>query len=131
MLRYITSNNEQLPADFSLMTAVKIAKAYGTDITGISEIFSKLDDAESQLIFLSRVGAIALTEGSLRCAVETHIPITEAKRYTEYDVIDMLTVDMSMAEELTRHLSESFENLAVFQKPQATPVAPKTKKRKR
>lgn len=130
MLRYIQVNNESLPVDFSIMTAVKIANSYKVDITGISEVFTNLGTLEEQLSFIARVGSIALTEGSLRKAAEEGINPIEAKRYTEYDVLDILTVDLSVSETLLNYLTESFESSKVFQKPQATPVAPKKKKHK-
>lgn len=130
MLRYIQVNNESLPVDFSIMTAVKIADSYNVDITGISEVFTSLDTLEEQLNFIARVGAIALTEGSLRKAAEEGISPKEAKRYTEWDVVDILTADLSVSETLLGYLTESFESSKVFQKPQATPVASKKKKRR-
>lgn len=130
MLRYIQVNNESLPVDFSIMTAVKIANSYNVDITGISEVFTSLGTLEKQLSFIACVGSIALTEGSLRKAAEEGISPNEAKRYTEYDVLDILTVDLSVSETLLGYLTESFESSKVFPKPQATPVAPKKKKRR-
>lgn len=128
MLRTILFDNQELPVDYSIMTALKLAEAYNTDITGLSEVFSHLNTLEEQLQFVTTVGAIALTEGSLRQACEQgHGP---AKRYTKYDVLDVLTADMSLAEVIIQQLSESLEATKVFQT--APPkVVPKTKAMKR
>ena len=117
MVRTFNIGGEQRPADFSIMTAVKLAKEYGVDITGLQEKVSNLGDLEGYLDFVAKIGVIALNEGAKREGRE--------KRYTIYDLYDILSEDLSIAEELVANLLDSFGGKKVF--PTATDNKPSPK----
>ena len=117
MVRTFNIGGEQCPADFSIMTAVKLAKEYGVDITGLQEKVSNLGDLEGYLDFVAKIGVIALNEGAKREGLE--------KRYTIYDLYDILSEDLSIAEEFVSNLLDSFGGKKVF--PTATEIKPSPK----
>lgn len=123
MLRYITHCGENLPVNFNIKTLLEIAKVYGTDLTGIQEVFKGFKGDEDSITFVATVGAVALTEGARRTAEDG-----EYKRYTLDDLYDMLTVDMSLAEQLLDVFFSSMNAPKVF--PKAAKVKPPKKKHK-
>lgn len=121
MLRQIKYNGQELSADFNIRTLLKIAKCYNVDLTGIQEVFLGFkDDQEAMLTFVATMGSVALTEGARRTAEGG-----EYKCYSVDDLFDMLTVDMSIAEQLLNELFASMEGSNVF--PTAPKKAPKKK----
>ena len=116
MLRQINYNGTELNADFNIRTLLKIAKCYNVDLTGIEEVFRNFKDQEDILTFVATIGSVALTEGGRR-ATETGV----YRSYSVDDLFDMLTVDMSIAEQLLNELFASMEGSNVF------PTAPKGK----
>lgn len=122
MIRLLKIGNAECPADFSIKTAIKLAKAYGVDITGLQEKVANLGDLEGYLDFVAKVGVIALNEGAEREGIE--------KRYTVYDLYDVLTEDLSIAEELIANLFDSFGGKKVFPTATATTPSPRPKRKK-
>lgn len=114
MIRNINYCGERRPADFSIMTAIKLAKEYDVDITALQEKIANLGDMEGYMDFVARLGVIALNEGAKREGLDD--------RYTVYDLYDALSEDLSIAEELINNLLDSFGGKKVF------PTATETKK---
>lgn len=121
MLRTINYCGEQRPADFSIKTALMLAKEYGIDITALQEKIANLSDMEDYVDFVAKVGVIALNEGAKREGLDV--------RYTVYDLYDALTNDLSIAEALVDNLTDSFGGKKVF--PTATEKSPSPKKKKK
>lgn len=119
MIRYIDIAGDKCPADISIMTTIKLAKHYGIDITGIQEKISSLGDLEDYLDFVVELGVIVLNDGARREGIE--------RRYTTYDLQDILTADLSIAEALLANLLDSFSGDKVFST--ATETAPSPKKK--
>lgn len=119
MLRTLNIGGEQCPADFSIMTAIKLAKEYGVDITGLQEKVANLGDLEGYLDFVAKLGAIALNQGAKREGIDKH--------YTVYDLYDILGDDLSIAEELVANLLDSFGGKKVFPKATENKPSPKHK----
>lgn len=113
MLHYIHHEGKELPVDFNVWTLMLLAKAYNTDLSGLHEIFARFDNEEDRIRFVGNLGAIALTEGSRRDG--------GGVRFTPDDIFDMLTTDMTLAEQLIDMLFETMEGSTVF------PMAPTTK----
>lgn len=112
-----------MPVDFNIMTLVKIAKHYGTDLTGIQEVFRSFKGEEDSIVFVGTIGSVALTEGARRAADGG-----DYKRYNNDDVYDMLTVDMTLAEQLLSEFFESMEGSKVFPKAPAKKAPKKRSK---
>ena len=102
-----------------MWTLVRLAKAYNTDLSGLQEIFAKFDNEEDRIRFVGNLGAIALTEGSRREG--------GGVRYTPDDIFDMLTADITLAEQLIDMLFETMEGSKVFPKAATTTAPPKKK----
>lgn len=117
MVHHIIHQGKQLPIDFNVMTLIRLAKIYNTDLTGLHEIFSKFKDEEDYINFVGNIGAVALTEGSRREG--------EGVKYTPDDIFDMLTVDMTLAQQLIDMMLATMNGKEVF------PVAATTKPPKR
>lgn len=127
MIRYITYEGSQLPADFNIMTLTRIAKSYSCDITALPVMFAKFkDDIEASLTFVATVGSIALTEGARREAEGG-----DYKRYTLDDLYDMLTIDLAISEQLADCLLDSLQASKVFQMAAQTQPPKKSRKRKK
>lgn len=127
MIRHITYEGCQLPADFNIMTLTRIAKSYSCDITALPTMFAKLKgDIEASLTFVATVGSIALTEGARREAEGG-----DYKRYTLDDIYDMLTVDLAISEQLADCLLDSIQASKVFQMAATTTPPKKRAKRKK
>lgn len=120
MIRQVTIAGVECPADFSIMTLAALADEYGTDITGLAEMLRDGKSATEHIRFVARVGVAALNAGALRAGVE--------KRYTEYDIYDEMTADMTIAEQLLGALGETFKGEAVFPMPSVPTAKPKKKK---
>lgn len=119
MIRTFTIAGEKCPADFSIMTAVKLAKEYGIDVTGLQAKIANLNDTEDYLDFVAKTGTIAFNEGAKREGLD--------KRYTVYDLYDIMSEDLSIAQELISNMLDSFGSSKVF--PKATgKTSPKNKK---
>lgn len=123
MIRQIQVNGEAKPADFSILTFIQLAKAYHTDITAVGEIFGRLNDTESQMRFVAEVGALAFTEGARREG--------RAERYTSYDLLDMMTLDLTVMNSIIEAFIESLHGSAVFQAPQATAAKSKEARKRK
>lgn len=120
MLRTINYCGEQRPADYSIMTAIKLSKEYGIDITGLQEKIASLGEMDDYIDFVARLGVVVLNEGAKREGLDV--------RYTVYDLYDALTADLSIAEELVDNLLDSFSNEKVFPTATGKP-SPKKKKK--
>jgi hypothetical protein len=121
MLHYIHHEGKELPVDFNVWTLVRLAKAYNTDLSGLQEVFAKFDNEEDYIRFVGNLGAIALTEGSRREG--------GGVRFAPDDIFDMLTTDMTLAQQLIDMLFATMDGPKVF--PMAAPTtAPPKKNRK-
>jgi hypothetical protein len=123
MLQYINHNGKQLPIDFNIKTLVCLAKVYNTSITGLSDVFYSFKDEADSIAFIANVGAVALSEGSRRAG--------GAATYTDDDIYDMLTVDISLAEKLIDMLFATMQSSQVFPKAATATMPPKKKSPKR
>lgn len=123
MIRHIRYEGRELPVDFNIMTLMQLAKRYDTDLSGLREVFASFTDEMSSITFIANVGAIALTEGARRTAHGA-----EHERYDVDRLYDMLTVDMSISEQLLTELFSSMEGSKVF--PTAVKNRPPKKKNK-
>lgn len=119
MLHYIHHEGKELPVDFNVWTLVRLAKAYNTDLSGLHEIFAKFDNEEDHIRFVGNLGAIALTEGSRREG--------GGVRFTPDDIFDMLTTDMSLAQQLIDMLFATVDDSKVFPTAATTTAPPKKK----
>ena len=101
-----------MPADYSIMTVAQIAQHYGTDVTGLVDVFQNLNGEVAYLEAIATIGAYALNAGAKREAT--------GKTYTVYDMYDYLTEDMSLASQLIETLFSSVSGKSVFPTPPAT-----------
>lgn len=112
MIRYIEIAGESHPADFSILTLAQLARKYDVDITGLAEVAAGGGHLDEQIQFIAEVGTAALNAGAKREGKD--------KRFTGYDVIDAMTVDLSLIEAILTAFKEAFEGSVVFQKPSQT-----------
>lgn len=119
MLHYIHHEGKELPVDFNVWTLMLLAKAYNTDLSGLHEIFAKFDNEEDHIRFVGNLGAIALTEGSRREG--------GGIRFTPDDIFDMLTTDMTLAQQLIDMLFAAMDGTKVFPTAATTTAPPKKK----
>ena len=112
MVRYFTINGVEQPADFSIMTLAQLGREYNTDITGLYEVFKGFANEVDYIEAVATIGMCALNAGAKREGI--------AESYTKYDLYDILTRDMSLAEQFINALFESMQGEAVFQKPPMT-----------
>jgi hypothetical protein len=119
MLHYIHHEGKELPVDFNVWTLVRLAKAYNTDLSGLQEVFAKFDNEEDRIRFVGNLGAIALTEGSRREG--------GGVRFTPDDIFDMLTIDMTLAQQLIDMLFATMDGPEVFPMAATTTAPPKRK----
>ena len=117
MIRYLNISGEQCPADFSIMTLVRIAQQYDVDITGLGELLGKQTSLEAQLTLVANVAVEALNAGAKREGID--------KRYNVYDIYDALTIDMSLSQEVLDGFTASFKGSEVFLKPSKATAKPK------
>lgn len=126
MLHYITYNSPdgavQLPIDFNIWTLIRVAKCYNTDLSGLQEVFKSFSNEEDSILFVANVGAVALTEGARREGGGVK------KHYDVDDIFDMLTIDMSIAQQLLDNLFATMEGSKVF--PMAPTIKEPQKKRR-
>lgn len=122
MIHYIKINGADKPADFSIMTVAQIAAVNGTDITGLVERIQKYSTEAEYLEFVASAGAVALNAGAKREST--------GEKFTEFDLYDALSLDMSIAQVIIDKLFGSMNGNAVFQQPPvaAAPKRPKSKK---
>lgn len=120
MIRYITVNGVDTPADFSIRTLAQLARAYNTDITGLFEVFSSFKDELDYIDAVANIGSLALNAGAQREGT--------GKSYTAYDLYDILSQDMALAEKMINSLFESMQSTENFTEPPKAKVAKKTKK---
>lgn len=120
MLHYINHQGKQLPVDFNVWTLVRLARVYNTDLSGLQEVFAKFDNEEDSIRFVGNLGAVALTEGSRREGTNV--------KYTPDDIYDMLTVDMTLAQQLIDMMFATMDGPKVF--PMAAPTTTPPKKKK-
>lgn len=109
MLSTIKCNGEDYAVDYSLMTALQLCDHYNVDVTGLGSLYNDMTSQYQRLDFLIRLGVIALNDAAQR----EHREI----RYDEFDVRDMLTLDVSFGEELINGLHKSLNGEVVFQEP--------------
>jgi hypothetical protein len=119
MLHYIHHEGKELPVDFNVWTLMLLAKAYNTDLSGLHEIFARFDNEEDRIRFVGNLGAIALTEGSRREG--------GGVRFTPDDIFDMLTIDMTLAQQLIDMLFATMDGPKVFPMAATTTAPPKRK----
>lgn len=91
------------------MTALQLCDHYNVDVTGLGSLYNDMTSQYQRLDFLIRLGVIALNDAAQR----EHREI----RYDEFDVRDMLTLDVSFGEELINGLYKSLNGEVVFQEP--------------
>lgn len=119
MIRYITVNGVDTPADFSIRTLAQLAREYKTDITGLFDVFQNFADEVDYIDAVAKIGMCALNAGAQREGL--------GKTYTVYDIYDILTRNMALAEQLLAALFESMQGDEVFTKPpKEAKVAKKT-----
>lgn len=121
MVHYLDIAGQSTPADFSIMTLAQLAKTYGTDITGLAEVFQNFSDEVEYIEVVANIGVMAFNAGAKREKT--------GKEYTIYDMYDALSSDMSLAEALINHLFTSMRGDAVFPAPPATAEKKKSRKR--
>lgn len=109
MLSTIKCNGKDYAVDYSLMTALQLCDHYNVDVTGLGSLYNDMTSQYQRLDFLIRLGVIALNDAAQR----EHREI----RYDEFDVRDMLTLDVSFGEELINGLYKSLNGEVVFQEP--------------
>ena len=119
MLHYIDFGGKELPVDFNIRTLIRVAKAYNTDLTGLQEVFANFTDEEDYITFVGNIGSVALTEGSRREG--------GGIIFTPDDVYDIITVDMSIAQQLIDMLFETMRGTEVFPAAAAPTKPPKKK----
>ena len=112
MLRYFVIEGVDTPADFSIRTLAQLGREYHTDITGLFDVFQNFADEVDYIDAVAKIGMCALNAGAQREGT--------GKIYTMYDLYDILTKDMSLAEQFINALFESMQGDAVFQKPPTT-----------
>lgn len=117
MIRQLNISGEQCPADFSIFTLAQLAQKYDTDITGLGELLAKQTTLEEQMRLVATIGVLALNNGAKREGID--------KRYTEYDLYDALTADISLSGELLGAFAETFKGSTVFPTPSKTTAKPK------
>lgn len=121
MVRYFSINGVDTPADFSIRTLAQLAREYKTDITGLFDVFQNFADEADYIDAVAKIGMCALNVGAQREGLD--------KTYTVYDVYDILTRDMALAEQFLNALFESMQGDEVFTKPpKKTKVAKVAKK---
>lgn len=116
MIRYFVIDGVEQPADFSIMTLAQLGREYNTDITGLFEVFQGFSDEVEYIDAVAKVGMCALNAGAKREGI--------TKSYTVYDLYDILTRDMSLAEQFINTLFESMQGDKNFTEP-PTKVAKK------
>lgn len=109
MIRYFNVDGFDQPADFSIRTLAQLAREYKTDITGLFEVFNNFKDEVDYIEAVARIGKIAFNAGSEREILDVS--------YTVYDMYDILTRDMTLAERLINALFESMQGEKNFTKP--------------
>lgn len=120
MVRYFSIDGVDTPADFSIRTLAQLARVYNTDITGLFEAFSNFKDELDYIDAVANIGSLALNAGAQREGT--------GKSYTAYDLYDILSQDMTLAEQIINSLFESMQSSANFTAPPKAKVAKKTKK---
>ena len=120
MVRYFSIDGVDTPADFSIRTLAQLARVYNTDITGLFDAFSNFKDELDYIDAVANIGSLALNAGAQREGT--------GKSYTAYDLYDILSQDMALAEQMINSLFESMQSSANFTAPPKAKVAKKTKK---
>lgn len=108
-MRNIEVNGTTMPIDFSIMTVLEVCDKYGTDPTGLSQLFAGFKTLREQMQFVIDVAVIALNDGARREHLSNSV--------TEFDVREMLTKDVSLSEEIIHGLFDTFKSEEVFTKP--------------
>lgn len=118
MIRYFTIEGVDTPADFSIRTLAQLGREYHTDITGLFEAFKNFADEVDYIDAVAKIGMCALNAGAKREGI--------TKSYTVYDLYDILTRDMSLAEQFINTLFQSMQGDENFtEPPKKTKVAKK------
>lgn len=120
MLHRINTKNGVISADFSIMTVLKVCERYNIDITDIGKLIGGFERQVDHLRFAIELCDIAFNEGSRRECGEA--------KYTQYDIADMLTEDMSLVERVISEFVSTIAGEEVF--PTAAATSPKKKKTK-
>lgn len=120
MIRHLNISGEPCPADFSIFTLAQLARKYDTDITGLGELLAQQTSLEEQIRLVASIGEVALNNGAKREGIRKH--------YTEYDLYDALTADMSLSGEILSAFSETFKGSTVFPMPSKGTAKPKKPK---
>lgn len=120
MVRYFSIDGVDTPADFSIRTLAQLARVYNTDITGLFDTFSSFKDELDYIDAVANIGSLALNAGAQREGT--------GKSYTAYDLYDILSQDMTLAEQMINSLFESMQSSGNFTAPPKAKVAKKTKK---
>lgn len=121
MVHYFDIAGHSAPADFSIMTLAQLAQKYGSDMTGLAEVFQGFEDEAQYIDAVANIGVIAFNAGAKREKT--------GKEFTIYDMYDALTSDMSLAEKLINTLFSSMRGEEVFPTPRATAEKKKSSKR--
>lgn len=109
MLTSIECAGKPYSVDFSLMTALQLCERYDVDVTGLAELFNSMSSQRQKLDFIIQLGIIAINDAAMR----EH----RAERVDEFDVRDMLTLDVSFGQVLIEELFKALQVEEVFSKP--------------
>lgn len=120
MVHYFDIAGHSAPADFSIMTLAQLAQKYGSDMTGLAEVFQGFEDEIQYIDAVANIGVIAFNAGAKREKT--------GKEFSIYDMYDALTADMSLAEKLINTLFSSMRGEEVFPTPRATAEKKKSSK---
>ena len=118
MRHTIDFNGEQLPVDYSIMTALDLAEAYDTTVTELQTVVVNFNQRK-QFDFLIKLGVIALNDGARRDGLD--------RRYGEYEVRDLFTKDMSLAGRMLQGFFATLHGEEVFPEP-SQPTAKRSAK---
>lgn len=109
MLTTIICAGNSYRADFSLMTALQLCERYDVDVTGLAQLFNGMTSERQKVGFIIDLGVIAINDAAMR----EH----RAERVDEFDIRDMLTIDMSFGQRLIEELFRALQADEVFPKP--------------
>lgn len=112
MVKYFVIDGVDTPADFSIMTLAQLARTYDTDITGLFDVFSNFKSEVEYIDAVAHIGVCALNAGAKREST--------GNSFTVYNLYDILSVDMSLAEQFIEALFASMKADANFTKPPKT-----------
>ena len=119
MLHEIKTKNGVISADFSIMTVLKVCERYNIDITDIGKLIGGFERQVDHLRFAIELCDIAFNEGARRECGEA--------KYTQYDIADMLTEDMSLVERVISEFVSTIAGEEVFPTATAAKSPKKTK----